>query len=375
MLAEPGLPFPIVQADAVVVESAALEEFSVGLARAMGADAEVAIEVGRHLVRANLSGHDSHGVMRFIQYVEEADRGLLRPGARPRLLRAGATAALFDAQRGFGHYSTMVATRWAIDRARHTGLGAAAVRHSMHVGRLGEYTERITDEGLVGLVTVGVAGPDSGLVAPFGGVQRFLGTNPWSIGVPASGRPGFVYDAATSTVAEGKVRLARSRGDSLPPGLIRDADGRSSPDPAALYQGGTLTLLGDELAGHKGYGLSMAAALVGGLAMVGDLDPTPAGCMRMPAAWGTRLAGVLVLVVDPAAFGDPEEYRRRVAEVLEAATASPPAPGREEVLVPGDLERRSRRRRAVEGVPIPGATWGELARIGERFGVRMPASR
>ncbi len=358
----------------MVVEGAALEAFSVELARAMGADAEVAAEVGRHLVRANLSGHDSHGVMRFIQYVEEADRGLLRPAARPRVLREGATTALFDARRGFGHHSTMVATRWAIDRARRAGLGAAAVRHSMHVGRLGEYTERVAEEGLVGLVTVGVAGPGSGLVAPFGGSQRFLGTNPWSLGIPAAGRPPFVYDAATSTVAEGKVRLARSRGSSLPPGLVRDHEGRPGLDPAVLYEGGTLTLLGDELAGHKGYGLSMAAALVGGLAMMDDPEPTPAGCMRMPAEWGTRIAGVFVLVVDPAAFGDPDEYRRRVTEVLEAAAASPPAPGRSEVLVPGDPERRSRRRRAAEGIPIPIVTWSELAGIAERFGIRMPAA-
>jgi uncharacterized oxidoreductase len=364
---------PLVQEDSVVVEGVALQRFSVELAQAMGADAEVATEVGRHLVRANLSGHDSHGVMRFIQYVEEADRSLLRPAARPQLLRSGPATALFDAQRGFGHHSTMVATRWAIERARRVGLGVAAIRHSMHVGRLGEYTEQITDEGLVGLVTVGVAGPGSGLVAPFGGVQRFLGTNPWSIGIPASGRPAFIYDAATSSAAEGKIRLARSRGGLLPLGLVRDADGRPSPDPAALYEGGTLTLLGDELAGHKGYGLSMAAALIGGLAMIGDLEPTPAGCMRAPAEWGTRLAGVVVLVIDPATFGDAEEYRRRVAEVLDSVTASSPAPGRE-VLVPGDPERRSRRRRAAEGVPIPRAIWSELVRIGERLGVRMPVS-
>ena len=356
----------------MVVQGAALEAFSVALARAMGADAEVAAEVGRHLVRANLSGHDSHGVMRFVQYVDEADRGLLRPAARARVLRETTTTALFDAQRGFGHHSTMVATGWAIDRARRAGVGVAVVRHSMHVGRLGEYTERITDEGLLGLVTVGVAGPGSGLVAPFGGAQRFLGTNPWSIGIPAAGRPAFVYDAATSTVAEGKVRVARSRGGSLLPGLVRDAEGRPALDPTALYEGGTLTLLGDELAGHKGYGLSMAAALLGGLAMVDDPEPTPAGCMRMPEEWGTRIGGVLVLAIDPAAFGDPDQYRQRVAAVLEAAAASSPVPGRAEVLVPGDPERRSRLRRSVEGVPIPVATWDELKGIAERFGTGMP---
>src|SRR3989440_629188 len=182
-------------------------------------------------------------------------------------------------------------------------MGAAApVRHSMHIGRLGEYTERLALEGLVGIVTVGVAGPDSGSVAPFGGAARFLGTNPWSIGVPAEGRPPLVYDAATSTLAEGKVRVARARGVLLPAGAVRDADGRPTLEPADLYAGGSLTVMGGEVAGHKGHGLSLAAALVGGLSMIADPEPTPAGCMRPPETWGSRLGGGFVVAIDPAAF-------------------------------------------------------------------------
>src|SRR5437588_10847997 len=147
----------------------------------------------------------------------------------------------------------------------------------MHIGRLGEYTERLAGAGLVGIVTVGVAGPEAGLVAPFGAAARFLGTNPWSIGVPAAGRPPLIFDAATSTVAEGKVRLARARGVQVPAGTVRDAAGRPSLDPDDLYEGGSLTVLGGEVAGHKGHGLSLASALVGGLAMIGDPEPTPAG--------------------------------------------------------------------------------------------------
>ncbi len=357
--------------DTVVAEAGALRQFSERVGLAMGAAPDVAAEVARHLVSANLSGHDSHGVLRWTQYVGELDEGELHPGARAELLHEHPVTALFDARRGFGQHSTMLATVWALARAREHGVAAAAVRHSMHIGCLGQYTERLALEGLVGVVTVGVAGAGSGSVAPFGAAARFLGTNPWSMAVPAEGRPPLVYDAATSTVAEGKVRLARAKAVEVPPGTVRDPEGRPTRDPAQLYAGGSLTVMGGDVAGHKGHGLSLASALIGGLAMIADPDPSPAGCMRPPETWGRRLAGVFVVAIDPAAFGDAAEYRRSVAGVLDDLQQVPPAPGFDGVLAPGDPERRSRERRAREGVPVPAATWRELGAIGERFGVAL----
>jgi hydroxycarboxylate dehydrogenase B len=357
--------------ETVLADADALREFSAALAGAIGAPPAVAASVAGHLVGANLAGHDSHGVIRWSQYVAELDRGELRPAAEPRFLHEAPVVALLDAGRGFGHHSTMAAAEWTIAHARAHGIAAAAVRHSMHIGRLGEYTERMAGEGLVGIVTVGVAGTDSGAVAPFGGAARFLGTNPWSMGVPAAGRPPMIFDAATSTVAEGKVRMARARGIAVAPGLVLDADGRPTTDPERFYGGGSLTVMGGEVAGHKGSGLSLAAALVGGLAMIGDPEPTTAGVMRLPDRWDERLAGVFAVAIDPAAFGDPGAYPAQVAGVLDGLEAVPAAPGSEAVLVPGDPERRTRERRLREGVPVPAATWAELCAISERFGVEL----
>jgi uncharacterized oxidoreductase len=361
----------VIVSDIVVAEADALRQFSEQLGQAMGAAAEVATEVARHLVSANLAGHDSHGVLRWPQYVGELDSGALDAAAVSELLHESSVTALFDARHGFGQHSTMEAAGWALAHARRHGIAAAAIRHSMHIGRLGEYTERVAGEGLVGIVTVGLAGPGSGLVAPFGGAERFLGTNPWSLAVPADGRPPLVYDAATSTVAEGKVRLARARRAEAPPGAVRDAEGRSTLDPAQLYEGGSLTVLGGDVAGHKGHGLSLASALVGGLAMVGDDAPTPAGCMRQPESWGTRMAGVFVIVIDPAAFGDAATYRRQAAALLDALEEVSPAPGVKRVLAPGEPERLSREHRLREGIPVPAATWHDLAAIAGRFGVEL----
>jgi hydroxycarboxylate dehydrogenase B len=356
-----------------LVDADALRALTRDVVLAMGAASETAEEVARHLVMANLSGHDSHGVIRLAQYVAEQDAGQLVPEAQVELLRASAVCALFDANRGFGQRSTMVATEWVIDQAREHGLAAAAVRHSTHIGRLGEYTERLAGAGLVGIVTVGIAGPGSGRVAPFGGMTPFLGTNPWSIGVPAGARPPLIFDAATSSVAEGKVRLALAKGAEAPEGAVLDSTGRHTRDAAQLYAGGTLTLLGGELAGHKGFGLSLAAALVGGLSMIDDLQPTSAGTMqRQPAGWSQRLSGVFLVGIDPAAFGDALEYQRQVAAVLDAAAAERAQPGVERVMVAGDPERASREVRLREGIPLPPAIWEGLVVIAARFGLQLP---
>jgi uncharacterized oxidoreductase len=308
------------------------------------------------------------------QYVSQADKGGLVPNARPEVIREVPGAAVMDAHFGFGQYSTAVALDWAMERARAQGIAAVASRHATHIGRLGEYTERASAAGMIAIVTIGTASPGSGGVVPFGGARRFLGTNPWSIGVPADGGTNMVYDAATSTVAEGKLRVARSKRATLAPGLIVDKDGNPSTDPEDFYNGGALLPVGGEVAGHKGYGLSMASVLIAGLAMVDDDTPR----MPVPSA-GTgdahqrgALGGVFVIAMDPAAFGDSAEYRRLTGETLAAAKETPPAPGRDEVLVPGEPEIRSRAAREREGIPIPDPIWQDLAALGSRFGIPLP---
>jgi uncharacterized oxidoreductase len=338
----------------------------------MGAPADIAAEVARHLVGSNLAGHDSHGVMRLVQYKANADAGLLRPDARPELIRENGACAIVDAGRGFGHFATMTAMNWCLDLAPRTGIAAAAVRHSTHIGRLGEYVERAAAQGMVGIATVGISGAGAGLMAPFGGRDRFLGTNPWAIGVPARGRTPFVMDFATTNVAEGKVRVARAKGTPMSPGVLLDPDGEPVTDPEQLYAGGTITPLGGRLAGHKGYGLSLAAALVGALAMIGDEDPTAAGNMSGPPVEPGWIAGAFTIAIDPDMFGGRDVYEAMVRPVLDRAGAAEPGPGVERVLVPGEPEAISRERRLREGVPIAEATWAELAEVSRTLGVRMP---
>lgn len=333
-----------------------LQAFAREIVRGMGSDDEVAAEVAQHLVRANLSGHDSHGVMRIPQYIRHMDEDGLRPGARPHVIHETTVTALIDAERTFGHFSTMYALEWAVARAKEHGIAAAAVRHSAHVGRLGEYTERAGAAGLVSIVTMGIAGLGTQSVVPFGGAQRFFGTNPWTFGVPVKDGPPMVFDAATSVVAEGKIRFAQAKGAPAPHGAIVDSDGNPTTNPDDFYGGGALLPVGGPLAGHKGYGLAMASALIAGLSMIDDDAITiPSVSVRDKDLQAPgRISGVFVIAIDPAAFGDADHYVAITAATVAAVRQVKPAAGVAEVLVPGEPEIRSRAARY--GVAMPEAT-------------------
>ncbi|MFO1310432.1 MAG: Ldh family oxidoreductase [Burkholderiales bacterium] len=352
----------------------ALEGYARGIASAMGAPAEVAGEVARHLVRSNLAGQDSHGVLRLPQYAGQADRGELVATGVPRILAETPATVLIDAQRGFGHYAAHTAVELVAGKARATGIGAAAIRHSTHIGRMGEYTERCEALGLVLIATVGMAGPGVGGVVPFGGRERFFGANVWSIGVPGGSTP-MVFDASMSSIAVGKVYVAKAAGRELPPGCVVDREGAPATHPDAFLEGGAALPMGGDVAGHKGFGLGLAAALLGGLAMIGDTSPTLAGA---PAAAGStatgRMAGAFLIAIDPEAFGGVLAYRALVDECLHALRAVQPAPGVEAVTVPGERSRATRLERMTSGIPLAPATCDELAKLGQRFGVAMASS-
>ena len=347
-----------------LIPARALEAWAGSLLEAVGAAPEVAAEVARHLVGANLAGHDSHGVLRLAQYVAQAEGGALDPAARGRVERESAALCLYDAERGFGQWACRQALEWCLERAPAAGIASAVVRRSMHAGRLGDYAEVAAAAGLASIVTLGIAGPGAGLVAPFGGVRRFLGTNPWAVGVPVAGGTPFLMDFATSNIAEGKVRVARSKGRALPEGALLDVRGKPSTEPEDLYAGGSLTVLGGALAGHKGYGLSMAAALLGALAMVDDPEPTPAGTMSGTPPAPPWLAGVLMVVFDPEWFGGRERFAEQVREIATAVRG-------EGALLPGDPEVRNREERLREGVPLPGPIFEELDLVGRKYGVPL----
>lgn len=300
--------------------------------------------VADSLVASNLLGHDSHGVRRLPGYLAAVREGLIDPARTGRVLsRRGATAVV-DGERAFGQLAAGLATRELLSLCEEFAVGVVTVQNCNHVGRLGEYTARLAEAGLVALA---LSNADA-TVAPYGGRERRLGTNPMSWGLPrAEGRAPLVMDWATAAVAEGKLALARTRGLSVAEGLLLDSAGAGSRDPGDFYRGGALLPFG----GHKGYGLSVVIEIVGGLL-------SRAGISSMPGYeghFGTVLIGVRIDAFVPLA-----EFRAQTEEFCTELARTEPSEGGEEVLVPGEPEERTQEYRRRHGIPLPQRTWEEL---------------
>src|SRR5262245_31209104 len=293
-----------------------LRELGEAIFRAAGASQENAVRVTEALVDANLAGHDRHGVQHIPGYVGSIREGLIVADARPSVRHETPVTAVVGGGWTFGQVTAEYATRCAIRKAKQVGLAAVAVVEVNHVGRLGEYAEIAAREGVVAIVAAGGFAEERGQAVPFGGTRAALGTNPIAMGFPTGrGEPMFL-DFATTSVAAGKITLARAKGEPVPEGLIVDREGRATTDPNAYFEGGALLPFG----GHKGYALSMAVEFLGRVV-------TGSEGFAAEGRGGPYFArsGTMILALDPGAFGPPAAYRQRADATIERIKAVPPA--------------------------------------------------
>ena len=338
-------------------EPATLERLTQDIFVAHGVPSEDAAWIATMLVRANLRGHDSHGVIRIPQYVANLKRGTLNPRPKLHLVVDTPTVAVLEGDGGFGQIVARRGIALAIERARAQGLAAVALRGANHVGRLADYAETAAREGLVGLVWVNARG---GLnVAPWGGAARRLGTNPHAIAIPGpNGTVAMSHDFATSVWAEGKLRVKFNRGESVPPGIMLNGRGEPSTDPREYYADPVGSLL--TAGAHKGYGLSLAVEILAGiLSGAGAASDEPSVFRN----------GTLIVCLDPARFLPPAEFHAQVTALLGWVRSAPPAAGAKEILVPGEPEARTERQRRADGIPVDDETWRQIGECAAEAGV------
>jgi hydroxycarboxylate dehydrogenase B len=337
------LPVPVLSADFLLRAVA-------DIFQARGASSTEAAIVAEHLVDAEACGVTSHGLIRVRQYVQALADGTIRPTAKPSVRTQGMSAATADGQHGFGPVMARQAMDLACDIAERTAVGAVTLVNCGHTGRLGHYTERAARRGLASMMMVN-AGGHGQWVAPFGGTDGRLATNPISIAVPSDEDP-LLLDIATSVAPEGKVRALLTAGRTMPDGWVVNARGERTCNPADLYGPPRGALL--PFGGHKGYGLALLVeALAGGL--------SGAGCCTDPdAPMAGKTDGVFLLAVRIDAFVAAEQFRQTITQLLRHVKSSPPAPGVAEVLTPGEHEARTRRQRLRDGIPVELEVWQPL---------------
>ena len=335
--------------------------------QAKGCSPQESARIGRYLVRANLTGHDSHGVIRVPRYCRWMEQGGLKPDRQLDIVTETPVMAVVDGNLGFGQTIGPLAVQLGIDKARQAGVSIIALRRSGHLGRIGDWAEMAAAAGQVSIHLVNVSG--SILVAPFGGAERRMATNPVAIGVPLPDEPPLILDFATSLVAEGKVMVALNGGKPLPEGSLVDRDGSLAADPALFYGQDRATGVPDPRRGsaairamgeHKGSGLSFMIELLAG-ALTGS------GCCGPGERPLTN--GMLSIYMDLEFFDSDDHFATEVRQYVDFFKSAKPAAPDGEVLVPGEPERRARETRLAEGIPLPEEAWEAIRRAAEAAGL------
>ena len=347
-----------------LIKAPELEQIGTRLFDAVGSPHDESEIVSEVLVRSSLMGHDSHGVLRFPQYVKDIQSGELKPGAPFEVLRETPASALVEGHQGWGMVIARKAMQLAIEKARQSAVGLVIVRGSQHVGRLGEYPTMAAAENMVGMATVNSYGHGAP-VAPWGALEGRLAPNPFAFAIPSGVEWPILVDVTTSAVPEGKVRVARYAGKSLPEGCILDAGGNPTTDPAAFYGPpmGALLPLGGAM-GHKGYGLGLVAELLAGVL---------SGVGFSGQENERKGNGVFFQAINVSAFAPLEEFTQTVQEQIAWIKSARRAPGVDEILIPGEPEHRTAQQRSAEGIPLPDSVWEEMVSTAEKLGVTISA--
>jgi uncharacterized oxidoreductase len=345
-----------------------LRRFSSDIFTAHGLAPEEAQRIAHYLVEANLTGHDSHGVIRIPLYMRWKKEGVVLAGQRLQTLVDLPALALVDGGFGFGQTIAPQAVRLGIAKAREGGVALVGLRNCGHVGRVGDWAEMAAAENFVSVHFVNAAG--SVLVAPFGGTERRLSTAPVCVGIPRGKEPPIVLDFATSLVAEGKVLVASRGGKALPRGALISPDGRTSEDPTLLYGPhtpdgprdhslgqGAIRAFGD----HKGSGLALICELLAG-ALTGNGATKP----------NRRFSnGMLSLYIDPERLDCDHVFGLELARYIAYVKSAQPAEVGGEVLIPGEPEARCRRQRQEDGVPLPPDVWRAICQTASEASVEI----
>ena len=340
-----------------------LKRLGTAILDAVGSPPERSAWVMETLLRANLAGHDSHGFMRLLQYINFARDGYIDMSAEVVTLRQSGATALLDAQRTWGQVAAKAAMERAIEIAARQGISMVALVNCPHIGRLGEYVVMATERDMIATAYVNSQTGGDGSVVPWGGIEGRFTPTPLAFAAPSGLDWPVLVDITASVMPEGKLRDHLFRGAQLPEDVIIDAEGKPTRDPKDFYgppAGGLLPLGGP--AGHKGYALGvMIEMLAGGLSGAGYVSEAAV----------THGNGVLFQVMNIAAFEDVDQFKRRTRELIAHVKSSQPRAGVDEVLFPGEPEYRSAQRRNREGIELPDSLWRAFNELAAEIGLDL----
>jgi uncharacterized oxidoreductase len=319
--------------------------------------------VADHLVLSNLSGHDSHGVGVIPRYMGSLRDNQLQLNGHAEIVKDAGAMLTIDGRKAFGQVVAYEAMQHGIERTAKLGLCAVALRNAHHIGRIGHWAEQCANAGFVSIHFANVAGDP--LVAPFGGTDRRVGTNPFCAAFPRDGKNPLVLDFATSGMAWGKTRVAYNQGLPVPPGMLLDPKGRPTVDPKVMHEPplGALTPMGL----HKGGGLAALCEIFGG-ALSGGYTTHESTLETSRAIFNCMTS----IILDPKAF-DAATAQAEADAFIEWMKASPRAEGVDKIYAPGEPEQERRLELNANGLSIDLTTWTQIEEAAVSVGMSRGA--
>jgi LDH2 family malate/lactate/ureidoglycolate dehydrogenase len=340
-----------------------LRDYISRVLRAIGCDDEAVKHAAEVFLEADMRGFGFQGIDHIHTMINGIRNGHIDPKGLPHIVKDAAAYALIDGNRGLGQPAAVFAADLAIVKARNTGVCCVGITNSSDIFMLGFYAERIARAGLIGFAFT--AAPPS--VHPHGGVERILGTNPFAIAFPTADEHPVLIDMATSAVSNSYLRQAAYYDEDIPEHVAVDAQGKPTKSPQAVRQGGAIA----PLAGHKGFALSLAVALLAGPLVGADTGKAMNG-WRSESQGPQGNYGHFLIAVDPSCFGDARDFRTATSSFLDEIKTSQKAPGVTEIRIPGSRSFEVRKQSLREGVRIYDAAWERLALVAKSLGVQVP---
>ena len=343
----------------VVLAVDTLEHFVADMLMYHAVPEDDARKVAVLMVRADVLGHDTHGVFRLRQYLARLQDKGCNARAEVSVITETSATALIDGDNGLGHLAMSTACELAISKAREAGIGWVGIRRGNHAGPLALYVRPQADNGMIGMAAaVGSANH----VPPFGGTDLLLGTNPVAISAPSGSSDPFVLDMASTVAAMGKIKVLAQRGEPMPEGWMVGRDGKPLTDPANRSDGFLLPI-----GGPKGFGLSVALGL-----MAGVLNGAAFGSDVVDFTSDTTSqtnTGQFVMALNIEAFGALDDFTRNTTRAFDEMRASEPLPDHPSVRLPGDGKHRQVAQRVQDGVPVNAALLDDLKILAAEHGV------
>lgn len=342
------------------VPATALQTQLASIFEAVGTPADDATVAAKILVSASVRGVDTHGVANVVGYSKNAEDGTYTVPQTTEILSESETTALVSGGNGIGLVSAYRAMEIAIEKAKKHGLGMVSIKDGHHVGMVAYYAMMALEHDMIGM-SMTTAAP---AVRPALGAKKMMGTNPIGFAAPAGEERDFVLDMATSTVASGKVGLARRLGVPIPAGWAVTTEGKEiTQPPDGENDEWALNPLGNtrEQGSHKGYGLSVMVDILCGVLSGGGFSSQLARGENM--SW--------VMAIDIARFRDVADFKAMMDDMVRELHATPPLPGEDRVMVAGDPEMDATDDRLANGVPVENGQYAAIKARATEVGVEV----